>query len=122
MIEVTPLSLILLILASFIGGALAHDRALRVFVRIGGARVTYDPGCKGCGKESSCYINDDAECLDCLVEASEARLAESDEAMKKLNAALIRDGAALKKLDETVAESQAKLKKIDALLGISDEG
>jgi hypothetical protein len=118
MIEVTPLSLIVLALASAVAGAFLHDRVLRVCAKFG-VRVTFDPGCKGCGKKSACYVNDEAECLDCLVESSEARLAESDLAMEKLNEALLRDGAMLKKLDESVAESQAKMKKIDALLNIS---
>jgi hypothetical protein len=120
-IEITPLSLILLALASAVTGAFLYDQMLRVFAKFG-ARVAYEPSCVGCGKTSGCFITETADCLDCLVEASEDRLAESDALIETLTEELRRNGAALKKLDEAIAESQAKMKKIDALLGISDEG
>lgn len=87
MIEVPPTALCMLAFCTFILGLFVSDILIKLIVRIGNMRITYEPGCKKCERESGCYVVKDAECISCIFNESDRLMRETrklfDEALKE---------------------------------------
>lgn len=112
MIQLTPVSLFVVVLVSAIVGAELGDRLIRLFVRLSGSCVSYGPGCKVCGISSGCCISEKPACLSCMEKRSEKALAEMDEAVAEMDRGIEETRAYLRGLEEErsrLGEEQGRL-------------